>query len=66
MQTKILLQASLCTKYWLTTQSQACPGKGVIRLIDCLDMTIAVDWDIKQQANIDKNIGWLRVNLKDH
>ena len=26
------------------------PGKSVVRLIDCLDMTIAVDWDVKLQT----------------
>ena len=30
--------------------SQACPGKGVVRLTDCLNMTIAVDLDAKQQT----------------
>ena len=28
--------------------SQACPEKSVVRLTDRLDMTIAVDWDLKQ------------------
>ena len=30
--------------------SQACPGKSVVRLTDRLDMTIAVDWDVKPQT----------------
>ena len=29
--------------------SQACPGKSVVRLTDLLDMTIAIDLDIKPQ-----------------
>ena len=28
------------------------PRKGVVRLTDRLDMTIVVDWDVKQQQNI--------------
>ena len=27
--------------------SQACPGKGVVRSTDRLNMTIAVDWEVK-------------------
>ena len=27
------------------------PAPGVVRLADCLNMTIAVDWDVKLQAN---------------
>ena len=30
--------------------SQACPGKSMVRLTDHLDMTMAVDWDIKPQT----------------
>ena len=29
---------------------KACPGKCVVRLTDCLDMTIAVDWNVKPQT----------------
>ena len=29
---------------------QACPGKNVARLTDSLDMTLAVDWDVKPQT----------------
>ena len=28
--------------------------KGVVRLTDCLDMTIAVDWDVKPQTEQTK------------
>ena len=28
-----------------------CPGISVVRLIDRLDMTIPVDWDVKPQIN---------------
>ena len=34
----------MCTKYWLSL-----PGKSVVRLHDRLEMTIAVDWDVKSQ-----------------
>ena len=30
---------------------QGCPGKSVVRSIDLPVMTIAVDWDVKQQTN---------------
>ena len=30
----------------------ACPGKSVVRLTECLHMTIVVDWDIKSQNEI--------------
>ena len=36
--------------------SQACRGKNMVRLTDHLDMTIAVDWDIKPQTKQTKNI----------
>ena len=36
----------MCTKYWLT-----CPGKKCDRLTDRPAMTIAVDWDVKNQTN---------------
>ena len=36
---------SMYTKHW-----QTCPGKRVVRLTDLLDVTIAVDWDVKSQA----------------
>ena len=39
----------MCTKYWLT--ALPCPGKRVARLTDRLNMTIVVDWDVKQQIN---------------
>ena len=39
-----------CTKYWLTAKSN-CPGKSVVRLNGRLDMTIAVDWDVKNKLN---------------
>ena len=39
----------MCTKYWLTL-SQACPEKSVVGLTNHLDMTIAVDWDVKPQT----------------
>ena len=36
---------NMSRKYWLT-----CLGKSVVRLTDCLNMTITVDWDIKLQT----------------
>ena len=39
---------SMCTNYLLTTCSSL-PKKSVVRWTDCPPMTIAVDWDIKQQ-----------------
>ena len=32
--------------------SQACPGKGVVRSTDRLNMTIAVDWDVGKQQSV--------------
>ena len=37
-------------KVWLGELTEACPGKSVVRLTDSLDMTIAVDWDVKPQT----------------
>ena len=34
---------SMCNKYWLIA------GKSIIRFTNHLDMTITVDWDVKQQ-----------------
>ena len=32
------------------------PRKSVVRLTDCLDMTIVVDWDVKQHSNKQTNM----------
>ena len=43
----------MCMKYWLTAWSslpKLAKEKSVVRSTDCLDMTIAVDWDIKHQT----------------
>ena len=40
---------SFCTEYWVTVKGL--PRKSVVRLTDQLNMTIAVDWDIKPQTN---------------
>ena len=40
------LQAKVCAQSTGKQRSQAGPGKSVVWLTDCLDMTIAVDWDI--------------------
>ena len=37
------------TKYWLTAYVLSMSRKSVDRLTDRLDMTIVVDWDVKQQ-----------------
>ena len=34
--------------------SQACSGKCVVRFTDKLSQTLAVDWDVKQQAKQNK------------
>ena len=39
----------------LVQLSQACPRKSVVRLTDRLNMTIAVDWDIKPQTKQNKD-----------
>ena len=48
------LQAKVCTRITGQPFVQACPGKRVVRLTDP-SMTIAVDWDVKQQ---NKTIPW--------
>ena len=40
----------MCRKYWLTAKPSLLSKKGVVRLTDHPDMTIAVDWDIKSQT----------------
>ena len=45
----------------------ACQGKSVVRLTDRLNMTIAVDWDVKPQTNKQMRCAvapWKRVNLE--
>ena len=44
----------ICMKYWITACSQACAGKSVVRQTDHVCMTIAVDWDAKQQTKQTK------------
>ena len=48
---------STCTEYWITAWSKLALEKRVVRLTDRLDMTIAVDWDIKQQTKQRKEKG---------
>ena len=43
------------TKNWLTVYSQSCPGKSVVRWPNRPDMTIAVDWDVKNQIKQKTN-----------
>ena len=40
---------SMCRK-WLTATLSLLRNKSVVRLTDCLDMAVAVDWDIKPQT----------------
>ena len=40
---------SMCMEYWLATLSKLVHGKCVVGLTDNLDMTIAVDWEVKPQ-----------------
>ena len=35
---------------------KACPGKNVVKCTDCPVMTIAVDWDVKQQNKLTNQI----------
>ena len=44
------LQAKVCAQSTGYPLSQACPGKSMVRLTDRLNMTIAVDWDVKSQT----------------
>ena len=44
------LQAKVCAQSTGYPLSQACPGKSVVRSTDRLDMTLAVDWDVKNQT----------------
>ena len=44
---------------------QACPGKGVVRWTDRPDITLAVDWDVKQHTKPKIfPTGWYRVYEK--
>ena len=48
----------MCTEYWLTALSLSLNllrKKSVVRLTDHLDMTIAVDRDVKPQTNRSKH-----------
>ena len=43
---------SMCTEYWLASQSiKLAQEKSVVRLTDCLNMTIAVDLDVNHKPN---------------
>ena len=48
---------SMCSEYWLTAKSKLAQEKGVVRLADCFDMTIADDWDVKPQTKQTKKKG---------
>ena len=37
-------------KVLVNCSSQPCTGKGMVRLIDCLVMTVAVHWDVNPQT----------------
>ena len=43
----------MCMNYWLTACSSL-PRKKLVRCTDRSAMTIAVDWDVKQQKKISK------------
>ena len=51
----------MCTKYWLTAQSELALEKSVVRLTDHLDMTIAVDWDVKQKTKPQNSFSCLQM-----
>ena len=42
-----ILLLPLIQKGLVSVTSEVCPGKGVVWLTDHLDMTVAVDWDVK-------------------
>ena len=48
------LQAKVCAQSIGYPLVQACPGKKMVRCTDRPDMTIAVDWDLKQQIKQKK------------
>ena len=61
------LQAKVCAQSTGKPLSLSLPRKNVVRSTDCLDMTIAVDWDIKPQTKQQKNtlfFGFLMLRLK--
>ena len=45
------LQEKVCARINGYPLSQACPGRSVVSWTDHPDMTIAVDWDVKNQTN---------------
>ena len=45
----------LCARSTGFPFSQACSGKNVVMLTDCLDITIAVGCDVKPQTNKQKS-----------
>ena len=51
----LLTSESMCTKYWLTACSSLPRKKSVVRWTNRPAMTIAVDWDVKQQ-NTQTNV----------
>ena len=46
----------MCTNYWLTAYLKLAHQKSMVRLTDCINMTIAVDWDVKhiQRSGLTK------------
>ena len=41
----------MCNEYWLTALSKLTKEKSMVMLTDHLNMTIAVDWDVRPQPN---------------
>ena len=45
---------SFCAKYWLTAKSKLAHEKSMVWLTDHLNITIAVDWEVKPQTKQKK------------
>ena len=59
---------SMYTEYWLTTQSKLSQEKKLIQLTDRLNMTTAVDWDVKPQTKqtLSSNKGSMGERFQDY
>ena len=55
---------SMCTKYWLTVY-ESLPRKSLVRLTDHLNMTKAVDWEVKAQTKPNKISQLIRINIQN-
>ena len=53
------LLSVMCAEYKLTAQSKHAKEKSLVRFTDRLDMTIAVDWEMKPQTNQTSIFLWI-------